>query len=150
MKIYKMEADLDNKYISFLYYIEGNSYCEEFNVDICKGIPMSNKFNSIDLGRPVEEQMEKGKVADCSKLWNTTGVYVFSQKAKDCLEKVFGNHVEIIPAKFQDRIYYILNVLNVIDAIDYDNSEFRVLKSGTILGVEKFSFDIDKICMMWQ
>ena len=77
---------------------------------------------------------------DCSQVWIAVGIVLFNQKAKDCLEGVFGDYVEFVPAKYQDDIYYIVNVLNIIDGINYEKSEFKKTHDGSPYSVKKFSF----------
>lgn len=143
-----MKAELD-KYVDFMYSIDGNNSCEEyreeFREDIRKGIPLCDKYGFIEIERPIDEQEEIRKIADCSMLWDTVGTYVFSEKAKNCLENLIDDYVEFIPVKYQDKVYYIVNVINFLDGIDYEKSKFRTLKSGSILGVEEFSFVENKI-----
>lgn len=144
MKIYRMKTELD-KYVTFLYSIEGDNSCEEFREMICRGIPLCNKFDSIELERPIEEQKEAKKIADCSKLWNKTGTYVFSEKAKDCLEELIRGCVEFIPAVFENTTYYIINILSIADAIDYEKAEFQRLSTGLVVGLEKYSFHEERL-----
>lgn len=144
MKIYRMKQELD-KYVTFLYSIKGNNFCKEFCEMICKGIPIYHKFDPIILERFEEEPKGAMKIADCSKLWNATSAFVFNEKAKYCLGELIGGSVEFIPAIYEDTTYYIINILSIADAIDYERAEFRKLSTGVVVGMEKYSFHEEKL-----
>ena len=137
MRIYRMEADLAEKNVSFLGLLDHESFLK-FDQELRRGLPVSDAFRFVELERDKSNPREK-KFMDCSKLWITTGIVLFNQKAKDCLEGVFGDYVEFVPAKYQDDIYYIVNVLNIIDGLNYEKSEFEKLDDGRPYSINKFS-----------
>ena len=138
MRIYRMEADLAEKNVSFLGLLDHESFIE-FDKELCEGMPVSDAFRFVELERDKSNPRET-EFMDCSKLWIAVGIVLFNQKAKDCLEGVFGDYVEFVPAKYQDDIYYIVNVLNVIDGLNYEKSEFKKTHDGSPYSVKKFSF----------
>ena len=138
MRIYRMEADLAEKNVTFLDLLDHEAFMK-FNKELRRGLPVSDAFRFVELERNNSNPREK-EFMDCSQVWITTGIVLFNQKAKDCLEGVFGDYVEFVPAKYQDDIYYIVNVLNVIDGINYERSEFRKTGDGKPYAVNKFSF----------
>ena len=138
MRIYRMEADLAEKNVTFLGLLDHESFMK-FDQELRRGLPVSDEFRFVELERDKSNPREK-EFMDCSKLWITSGIVLFNQKAKDCLEGVFGDYVEFVPAKYQDDIYYIVNVLNVIDGLDYEKSGFKKTHDGKPYAVNKFSF----------
>ena len=138
MRVYRMEADLAEKNVTFLGLLDHESFMK-FDQELRRGLPVSDAFRFVELERDNSDLREK-EFMDCSKLWIAVGTVLFNQKAKDCLERVFGDYVEFVPAKYQDDIYYIVNVLNVIDGINYERSEFRKTGDGKPYAVNKFSF----------
>ena len=143
MRVYRMKADLAEKNVSFLDLLDQEAFMK-FNKELRRGLPVSDAFRFVELERDKSNPREK-EFMDCSKLWITTGIVLFNQKAKDCLEGVFGDYVEFVPAKYQDDIYYIVNVLNVIDGINYERSEFRKTGDGKPYAVNKFSFKPNRV-----
>ena len=137
MRIYRMKADLAEKNVSFLDLLDQEAFMK-FNKELRRGLPVSDEFRFVELERDKSNPREK-EFMDCSKLWITMGTVLFNQKAKDCLEGVFGDYVEFVPAKYQDDIYYIVNVLNIIDGINYEKSEFEKLDDGRPYSINKFS-----------
>ena len=137
MRVYRMKADLAEKNVSFLDLLDQEAFMK-FNKELRRGLPVSDAFRFVELERDNSDLREK-EFMDCSKLWITTGIVLFNQKAKDCLEGVFGDYVEFVPAKYQDDIYYIVNVLNVIDGLNYGKSEFEKLDDGRPYSINKFS-----------
>ena len=138
MRVYRMEADLAEKNVTFLGLLNHESFMK-FDQELCEGMPVSDEFRFVELERNNSNPREK-EFMDCSQVWITTGIVLFNQKAKDCLEGVFGDYVEFVPAKYQDDIYYIVNVLNIIDGINYEKSEFEKRDNGRPYSVNKFSF----------
>ena len=138
MRVYRMEADLAEKNVTFLGLLDHESFMK-FDQELRRGLPVSDAFRFVELERDNSDLREK-EFMDCSKLWITTGIVLFNQKAKDCLEGVFGDYVEFVPAKYQDDIYYIVNVLNIVDGLNYEKSEFKKTHDGKPYAVNKFSF----------
>ena len=138
MRVYGMKADLAEKNVTFLGLLDHESFMK-FDKELCEGLPVSDAFRFVELERNNSNPREK-ELMDCSHVWIAVGIVLFNQKAKDCLEGVFGDYVEFVPAKYQDDIYYIVNVLNIIDGINYEKSEFEKRDNGRPYSVNKFSF----------
>lgn len=144
MKIYRMKAELD-KYVTFLYSIENENYSKGFDEIICSGSLISGKYDSIELEVELSEENEGKQIADCSKLWNVTGAYIFSEKAKNVLEELLEKSVEFFLTHYKGEIYYIVNILSIVDAIDYEKAEFRRLSTGLVVGLKKYSFHEERL-----
>ncbi|MEL7657125.1 MAG: DUF1629 domain-containing protein, partial [Bacillota bacterium] len=71
---------------------------------------------------------------------------VFNDKAITVLNKYLEKTAEILPLKNSEDNFYAINILKVLDCIDYDKSEFKLFKDGKrIMRFKKYSFLEDKI-----
>ena len=48
---------------------------------------------------------------------------ILNKKAVDTLDDLIEGQVEILPLKHPSENYYAINVINVLDCIDYENAE---------------------------
>ncbi|MGG2134689.1 DUF1629 domain-containing protein [Bacillus sp. S2(2024)] len=135
MKIWELKSSTDD-YQSFhlLNYKEDNKYFKkQFN---SKG-KLSNSWTDIFI-----KLEDKGTRSDCPIFLGKSGVRMISGKAKQILEPLIGDNVEFLPLihTITNEKYYAIHVLNVLDALDSDNTVFEKLSSGLIIGCEKYSF----------
>lgn len=71
---------------------------------------------------------------------------VFSKKALECLHPLIKNEVEVLPLNFEEREYFGINVIRVLDAIDYEKSIYKTFRDGKrIMAFKKYFFIPDKI-----
>ncbi|PHA68694.1 imm11 family protein [Bacillus toyonensis] len=135
MKIWELKSSSDN-YESFqlLNYKKDKKYFE-------------GKFNSTTIlldswGEIFIESLEEGKHSDFPHFWGETGAPMVSEPAKKLLEPLIGANVEFLPLihNTTGEVYYVVHVLNVLDAIDSDKAIFKKLITGLIIGCEKFAF----------
>ncbi len=72
---------------------------------------------------------------------------MISEKAKQVLEPLIGDNVEFLPLlrNSTSEVYYLVHVLNVLDAIDGDKAIFKKLITGLVVGCEKFAFDFNTV-----
>lgn len=133
---------------------------------IWKLMPDSNNFNNFDVifdndrdfliddasfaGSPIEgwEPLsvtvdEEIRVGDMQSL--DGGLPVMNQKAIDVLADLLEGRVQILPLDYKSGEYYILNILNVVDAINYEKSEVVRFSSGRIMRFEKYDFVAEKV-----
>lgn len=50
---------------------------------------------------------------------------VFSKRALECLESLISKYVEILPLDFNKKEYLVINLITVLDAIDYEKSSYK-------------------------
>ncbi len=69
-----------------------------------------------------------------------------NEKAKTIFEPVFKNDAELLPinVKGDSEKYYLLNILNVVDALAIDQCEFRIRHNGEMGAIKKAIFDENK------
>ena len=139
MKIWKLKVEFGN-YKSFQLVNKDNEFLEEFNREMISGKLQNGKWDNMEV-----ELIEGKENSDLSKVWNAFNTLVLSEKGKESLENLFAKWVEYIPVKYHDTTLYMVNILSIIDAIDYDKVTFRKQDTGFILGLEKYSFIPSKI-----
>ena len=76
---------------------------------------------------------------------NTPGlaphIPVFDAKAVSELGCMLKNEAEILPLHFENRIFYAINVIDVLDCRDYKNSDYKTFRDGKrIMRFIKYSF----------
>ncbi len=83
------------------------------------------------------------KVGDFPHL--SPGILVVSSKAYEMIS-VYKREVQTIPFKVGENQYYLGNVVNVIDCLDYDKSIIKNFpNSDKILRIKNFSFNQEKL-----
>lgn len=66
---------------------------------------------------------------------------VFSERALDCLGKLISKDVEILPLDFEEKNYFGINVITVLEAIDYEKSIYKMFRDGKrIMAFKKYAF----------
>jgi hypothetical protein len=72
---------------------------------------------------------------------------MISRKAKEILEPLICNNVEFLPLihDITSEVYYLINVLNTVDAINYNKAVLEKLSTGLIIGFEKYAFLANKV-----
>lgn len=139
MKIYKLDAEL-NEYESFRLLNEDNIFIRNFRKEMSNGERKNGKFDNLEL-----ELIDSGKPSDLPQFWNFTGALIFSERAKNCLESYLEDCVEFILLKYHEVSYYLVNVIRIIDGIDYENAGFRKLDTGLVVGMDKYSFKENEV-----
>ena len=139
MKVWRLEIDF-GEYESFQLVNKDRQFLKEFKYKILSGNPQNEELDNMEV-----EVVEGKLISDLPKFWSASGTMLFSEKAKKCLESLISNCVEFIPLIFPNRTVYIVNILSVVDAIDSDNTVFRKLDSGLVVGLEKYSFVTRKL-----
>lgn len=139
MKVWRLEIDF-GEYESFQLVNKDRQFLKEFKCKILSGNHLNGELDNMEV-----EILEGGLASDLSKFWSASGTMIFSQKSKENLENLISNCVEFIPLIHQNKKVYMVNVLSIVDAIDYDNAILRKLDSGLEVGVEVYSFVTSKI-----
>ncbi len=75
-----------------------------------------------------------------------THIPVFDEKALSVLGKYLTDTAEILPLNYKEGNYYAINVMRVIDCIDYEQAKFITFSDGKrIMFFEKYAFHEDKV-----
>ena len=66
---------------------------------------------------------------------------VFSRRAVDCLQNLIKDHVEFLPLDFDEKELCGINVVTVLNAVDYPNSVYKTFRDGVrIMSFKKYAF----------
>ena len=85
---------------------------------------------------PIEIDLELGDAPGFT-------IPVFSQKACDVLVPLMEHDVELLPLTCSKGAFFGVNVTNLLDVIDYENSVFRRFSDGKrIMAFQKYSFRV--------
>lgn len=130
MKIWQLKFELDE--------YDNLVPVKEFTVEEIQsfdGRRHLSQWQSIKIKR-----MEPEKGRDLSDAPGFT-FPVFSRHALNCLERLISKDVEILPLDFQEREYLGINVITVLDAIDYEKSIYKTFRDGKrIMAFKKYVF----------
>lgn len=134
MKIYKLRPDTKFR----LMYPEADVFHSElwsFHGETLAGKLMN--FNA---------HFEKGSdepIPDIAYLGMAT--FAFKEEIAEELADILENIGELLPFKVDDQTWYALNVTNLIDALDEDNSTYLINTGDIKLNLVKFSFFQEKL-----
>ncbi len=138
MKIWILDCDV-NDYENLAW---GNN---EYDIDLdfiqsFNGVSKEKDWNPVKLKR----------MYDNRKFSNTPGlsshIPVFDKKAVDIMEEFLIGNAEILSIFCGDKEFFAINVIKVLDCIDYEASEYKTFKNGVrILRFIKYAFIEEKI-----
>lgn len=132
MRIWKLDFELD-KYDN-LTFKEKLSIEEIQSFD---GRPKKNYWKNKEVVRLEPEK----KLAFSDAPGLLAHLPVFSEKAIGVLNKFLENTCEVLPLENSEDNFYAINIITVLDCIDYENSEFKLFKDGKrIMRFKKYSF----------
>lgn len=145
--------------------IDGSEFC--FVLDSHKDIYKNLVRDYISLGKPVDEQWtplfilkrEEKYRYDFFHIREKEDIFNIEEEEVDLAEdaicitqKVYNelfpflkNDVEFLPLISDDGIYYIMNVINMVDCLDKEASECNITSTGLIIDYEELIFDTDKL-----
>ncbi len=67
-------------------------------------------------------------------------VPVFSEKAVDVIRDFLISKADILPLDCGDERYFLINVYNKVDCIDYDQAQYTKFDSGRVREFKKYAF----------
>lgn len=118
MKIWILDCDVD--------VYENLTWKTEFDINFVQS------FNGI-------EKLKDWKPVQVKRMYdrefsNTPGlsphIPVFDEKAISVLGDLLNGNAEILPLDCKEGVFYAINVINVIDCIDYEKSEYKTFRDG--------------------
>lgn len=135
MNIWKLDVDF-KEFESFKLICEEKNYLKNFK----RKITSASKLNGNLTGEKIH--LIEGKVkSDFPKFWSVSGTPMLSEKAATILNDIIYNDSELIQLNYSSENYYLINILTVLDAIDYEKSKFRKLETGLVVGLESYEFN---------
>lgn len=97
-----------------------------------------------DVWTPVQvKRMEPEKKLELGDAPGFT-IPVFSRRALEILYPIIKDSVEVLELKFPEEEFYGINIISVLDVIDYSKSQYRTFSDGKkIMAFQKYVF---KMC----
>ena len=98
----------------------------------------------IDSWRPVPVRIYRShKSGDFPSL--VSHVPVFSRRALHALSPLIGDSIEALPLQNSVEELYAINVLAVVDCMDYSRAELKYFSDGEIMDIIRYAFKPDCI-----
>lgn len=106
--------------------------------------------NQIAIQNNIEITLPKTRGVITDYIDNVHSLIIISETIKSCIQKHCKDKLQYHPVNLQrssDRLFFILNILNVIDAIDYETSVYSEIIPNTkvLKKIDKLILDQSKI-----
>ncbi|MCT4583683.1 MAG: hypothetical protein N4A54_02050 [Peptostreptococcaceae bacterium] len=138
MKVWRLKVEFKSnkkQFEDFELVVENKEEKDLFINDMYSGVHIKNKYKNLKLNK-----IGGDIKSDNPKFWTTSGILMFSKRAKDVLEEIIKDDVEFVEANYEDEIYYLVNILSFLDIIDVERSKIRRLKTGLPVEVKEYEF----------
>lgn len=136
MRVWEFDVDII-RYKSYNQKNYGDIESELFD-----GRILQDSWKIVEFVPTKDEKGQKREFGDVSS-W--LSVPLFQGEAIDKLKPLIGDSIEILPINVAEKDYKIINVIKVLDCIDYDNAEVKRLPSGGVLRFLKYAFQKDVV-----
>ena len=133
MKIWILDCDVDT-YENLTWETLDINFIQSFD-----GMEKKKDWNPMQVKRVYDRELS-----------NTLGlsphIPVFDEKAISVLNDLLIGNAEILPLDCKDGVFYAINVINVIDCIDYERSKYKTFRDGKrIMRFITYVFNEEKI-----
>ncbi len=133
MRIWHLSADSDN-FNNIVPVNESNWSKFEFD-----GTWIQNDWNPVEV-----KTLKEIQYSDFLAL--VPGVPVFSKKALKHLAELINESVEVLPLVHNKEKLFAINVIKVLDCVDYDKSEYKKFTSSNrIMRFVRYEFIKEKL-----
>ncbi len=143
MIIYSLTIDANNHKIFVMPPLDSRvGDIDDFDTGIKKAdnwIPPCIKWYEEN-----NSNIEKYKDPDIS-LISHPGSLILSPNTANIVKTVINDVAELLPVSFNNETWSLLNVYNVIDAVDKPNCQYKIRKNGKVGRLKKLAFFPDKI-----
>ena len=136
IKVY--ELWLDRNYRAYETLTKSGYKTFEF-----EGKKVENRnFDLFSLSK-YKDEIDK-PIGDVSSI--STSSYIINEKAYKVLYPYLKSHSQIFKINNNGTIFYVINVTDIIDCLDYDNSEIKYFSSSNrVMDIEKYVFHSEKL-----
>ncbi len=135
MKVYKLDFDVNN--------YKSIQLCEEISADYYQmfdGTSLKNRWKKLKV--KFYEEDKDLKDGDAPGF----NIPVFNEKALNALLPLIKDNVEILPLQLNNETLYGINVLSIVNALNYDLSEYKTFRDGKrVMAIKKYAFIEEKI-----
>jgi len=143
MIVYALAIDADSKKIFVMPPLKNRvGDIDDFDTGIkkadCWMAPSVEWYDESD------SNIEKYKKPDIS-LISHPGSLILSPYASDIVKPAISGVAELLPVSFNAEIWSLLNVYNVVNAVDKENCQYKIRKNGKIGRLKKLAFLSEKI-----
>lgn len=136
MKIWEMNSDANN-YDNF-------TLCNESDWDKLMVYEFDGKCIKDTWIEFCVKEIESIRKGDKPSLFGS--IPVFSHRAVEVLKEYLDNGTEILPLRYDKGEYFVINVINVKECIDFEKSEIKRFKSSDkIMRFKKYVFKEEAI-----
>lgn len=134
MKIWILDCDVDT--------YENLTWKKELDINFVQSFDGMKKLKDW---KPVQVKRMYGRTFS-----NTPGlsphIPVFDKKAINVLSDLLEGNAEILPLDCEDGFFYAINVINIMDCIDYERSKYKTFRDGKrIMRFVTYVFNEEKI-----
>jgi hypothetical protein len=124
--IYRPESDVYDNLV-----LENEDDWDRF--DQFKGKKLAHSWVPVPIGI-----LKMEKAGDFPSL--ASHVPVFSERGLHILQPLLANRIECLPLKSRVGKFFAINVLDLVDCLDYSRSEIKRFPSGGIMYIKNYAF----------
>ena len=139
MVVWTIDTAINFTQFSFITEEEKTAFHELVKTHFDEFKPIGTQWPSLSMLRG-----EPKKHPDFFEI-DGSDVIAISHKAADSLKEFLPGSIELLPIETDAGMYYALNVLNFIDCLDKDASNYVAAKDGTIVNYSLLEFYEDKL-----
>ncbi|RCX13019.1 hypothetical protein DFR58_11976 [Anaerobacterium chartisolvens] len=134
MKIWLLDCDVDN--------YDNLTWKNDIDIDEVQTFDGRQKlmnWNPVQVKRMYDREFSNSPGL-------SSHIPIFDKKAVDTLKDLLIGNAEILQLDCEGWEFYAINVIKVLDCIDYDKSEYKTFRDGKrIMRFIKYAFDISKV-----
>jgi hypothetical protein len=119
MKIWEIRADVEN--YEWLYISRDVQEIPDTQEIIC----FFGKSRIKHWKPIIVERMDENTSPELGNCANYSSNCAIDRKAIDVLQDLLEGNVELLPLIFDEKDYYVINVTNVVDCVDFEKSRYE-------------------------
>ena len=135
MKVWELDFELDS--------YENVKYANGFSLEMDQSFNGQSKINTWT---PLALKVVDGNMPFADLTYFSPGIPVVSPRVIEVTKDLIENQVEVLSTLCSDCELYILNVTNIIDAVDYSKAQVKYFSSSKrVLRFIKLAFIEEKV-----
>jgi hypothetical protein len=116
-----------------------------------RGEAHSGHWKPIEVQRLQKPRKRKAEgLCDFTAVAAKESVPVLSTRAKQVVAPMLGDKAQWLPLTFDEQEYWLLNLLNIVDALDEAQSILCRLPDGKVIGIDGYALRPDLIVQEWM